>query len=127
TGRKIVLRAGDDHDPIKLGRLLAESGYDRVGQVEVRGEYALRGGILDIFPYTSDTPYRVDFFGETIESIKPFDPISQRSEEAVPSISFADASPDSLKRLFSPGASTGTYSLFDHLPAGSLLVFQDPK
>jgi len=126
TGRKIVLRSGDEHDPIKLGRLLAESGYDRVGQVEVRGEYALRGGILDIFPYTSDTPYRVDFFGETIESIKPFDPISQRAEEEVECIEFADASPNVLRKLFSPGAGAGPYSLFDHLPDGSLIVFEEP-
>ena len=100
TGKQIVLKKNDEHDPIKLARALAESGYDRVGQVEVRGEFALRGGILDIFPYTSDTPYRVDFFGENIESIKPFDPLSQRSEEEVESIEFADASPGALKKLF---------------------------
>src|SRR5438477_12759400 len=104
--------------------MLAEAGYDRVGQVEVRGEYALRGGILDIFPYTSETPYRIDFLGETIESIKPFDPISQRSDEPVDFISFADASPASLKKLFSPGASSGPYSLLDHLPEDALIVFQ---
>src|SRR5579862_3593529 len=126
TGHTIVLRTGAEHDPIKLGRLLAESGYDRVGQVEVRGEYALRGGILDIFPYTADTPYRVDFFGETIESIKPFDPISQRSDEAVESIEFADASPNVLRKLFSPGASSGPFSLLDHLPDGALIVFDEP-
>ena len=126
TGQKIVLKTGDEHDPIKLGRLLAESGYDRVGQVEVRGEYALRGGILDIFPYTSDTPYRVDFFGETIESVKPFDPISQRSEEAVDSIEFADASPNILKKLFSPGSTGRPNTILDHLPDGSLIVFEEP-
>ena len=123
----ITLRKNEEHDPILLGRKLGDIGYDRVGQVEVRGEFALRGGILDIFPYTSDTPYRIDFFGETIESIKPFDPMSQRSDEEVMSISFADASPESLKRLFSPGASSGPYSLLDHLPPGSLIVFQEPR
>ena len=127
TVNSLTLRTGEEHDPIMLGRKLSDVGYDRVGQVEVRGEFALRGGILDIFPYTSDTPYRIDFFGETIESIKPFDPLSQRSDEPVPFISFADASPDSLRRLFSPGAGKGPYSLFDHLPPGALIVFQDPK
>src|SRR6185295_12414887 len=76
TRQLITLRTGAEHDPIFLARKLAEAGYDRVGQVEVRGEFSLRGGILDIFPYTSDTPYRIDFFGEIIESIKPFDPIT---------------------------------------------------
>jgi transcription-repair coupling factor (superfamily II helicase) len=127
TVNTLTLKTGEEHDPILLGRKLGDVGYERVGQVEVRGEFALRGGILDIFPYTSDTPYRIDFFGETIESIKPFDPLSQRSDEPVPSISFADASPDSLKKLFSPGASKGPYSLLDHLPAGALIVFQNPK
>ena len=122
----IRLRTGTEHDPILLGRQLGDAGYERVGQVEVRGEFALRGGILDIFPYTSETPYRLDFFGETIESIKPFNPMSQRSEESVDEISFADASPDSLKKLFSPGAAAGPYALLDHLPAGTLLVLQDP-
>jgi transcription-repair coupling factor (superfamily II helicase) len=123
----IVLRTGADHDPIKLGRKLSDAGYERVGQVEVRGEFSLRGGILDVFPYTSDTPFRVDFLGDTIESIKPFDPISQRSDEVVESISFADASPDSLKKLFSPGATTGAFSLLDHLPDGALIVWQEPQ
>ena len=123
TGTMIVIKAGSERDPIALGRLLAESGYDRVGQVEVRGEFALRGGILDVFPYTSEMPYRIDFFGETIETIRPFDPISQRSEEPVDSLAFADASPGALRKLFSPGASAGPYSLFDHLPGDAIVVF----
>jgi len=127
TTNTITLRTGEEHDPIFLGRKLSEAGYERAGQVEVRGEYSLRGGIMDIFPYTSDSPFRLDFFGETIESIRPFDPISQRSDAAVDSIAFADASPDSLKKLFSPGASNRPYSLLDHLPPGSLIVFQDPR
>src|SRR4029079_3013180 len=58
--------------------------------------------------------------------IKPFDPISQRSEEAVDSIEFHDASPALLRRLFSPGASAGPYSLLDHLPDDALIVFDEP-
>ena len=123
----IMLRAGEEHDPILLARSLSDAGYERVGQVEVRGEFSLRGGILDIFPYTSDTPYRLDFLGETIETIKPFDPITQRSDEPVEFISFANASPTTLRRLFSPGASSGPFSLFDHLPKGALVVFQEPR
>jgi hypothetical protein len=121
-GDVITLRAGDQHDPILLGRALMDSGYERVGQVEVRGEFSLRGGIMDIFPYTSDMPYRLDFVGDTIETIKPFDPLTQRSEESVPLIAFANASPTVLRRLFSPGAAAGPFSLLDHLPPGTLLV-----
>ncbi len=110
----------------RSARLLADSGYERVGQAEVRGEFSLRGGILDVFPYTSDTPYRIDFLGETIETIRPFDPISQRSEEPVEFIEFADASPGSLRKLFSPGASAGPFTLLDHLPANTLVIFDAP-
>ena len=126
TADTILLRAGAEHDPILLGRQLGEAGYERTGQVEVRGEFSLRGGILDIFPYTSDTPYRVDFLGDTIETIRPFDPLTQRSEDPVDFISFANASPGTLRRLFSPGASRGPFSLLDHLPPGALLIFQEP-
>ena len=126
----IVLKAGTEHDPILLGRRLNEVGYDRVGQVEVRGEYALRGGILDIFPYTAETPYRIDFLGDKIESIKPFDPLTQCSDDEVAELSFADASPLALKKLFTPEteskAGTGPASVLDHLPPGTLLVWQDP-
>jgi len=127
TADTILLRAGAEHDPILLGRQLAEAGYERTGQVEVRGEFSLRGGILDIFPYTSETPFRIDFLGDTIETIRPFDPLTQRSEEAVEFISFANASPGMLRRLFSPGAARGPFSLLDHLPPGALLVFQEPR
>ncbi|MGD0093459.1 MAG: CarD family transcriptional regulator, partial [Planctomycetota bacterium] len=123
----ITLRTGAEHDPILLGRQLGESGYERTGQVEVRGEYSLRGGILDIFPYSADTPYRIDFLGDTIETIKPFDPFTQRSEAPVEAISFANASPSLLRRMFSPGAARGPFSLLDHLPPGALLVFQEPQ
>jgi transcription-repair coupling factor len=126
-GDVITLRAGDQHDPILLGRALMDSGYERVGQVEVRGEFSLRGGIMDIFPYTSDTPYRLDFAGDTIETIKPFDPLTQRSEESVPLIAFANASPTVLRRLFSPGAAAGPFSLLDHLPPGTLIVWEEPR
>jgi transcription-repair coupling factor (superfamily II helicase) len=122
----IRLRKGEERDPIILGRSLGEAGYDRVGQVEVRGEYALRGGILDIFPHTADTPYRIDFFGETIESIKPFDPLTQRSEEEIETLAFADASPAALRKLFSPAENSKPHSLLDHLPADALIVFQEP-
>jgi len=123
----IVLKKGEERDPILLGRKLGDSGYDRVGQVEVRGEYALRGGILDIFPHTSDMPYRLDFFGETIESIKPFDPLTQRSEEEIDALSFADASPAALRKLFSPATNAKPHSLLDHLPDDALIVFAEPQ
>jgi len=101
--------------PIKLARILAESGYDRVGQVEVRGEFALRGGILDIFPYTSESPFRIDFFGETIESIKPFDPLSNaRKKKSTPSNSPTPR--PARSNASSPRAPAPPLHALDHCP-----------
>jgi transcription-repair coupling factor (superfamily II helicase) len=61
-------------------------GYDRVDVVSAAGEYAVRGGILDVFPATADAPIRVEFFGDDIESIRPFDLATQRSSGALDEI-----------------------------------------
>ncbi len=59
---------------------LHRAGYRRCDIVSAAGEYAVRGGILDVFPASADSPVRVEFFGDDIESIRPFDLTSQRSE-----------------------------------------------
>lgn len=59
--------------------LLAEYGFDRVDFVVEPGQYSLRGGIIDVFSYTNDRPYRIEFFGDDIESIRTFDPANQLS------------------------------------------------
>jgi len=60
--------------------------YDSEAVCEAPGHYAIRGGIIDVYPVTATQPYRLDFFGDEIESIKAFDPVTQRSGEAVESI-----------------------------------------
>jgi transcription-repair coupling factor (superfamily II helicase) len=74
--------AGWDETLERLYRL----GYRRADVVSAAGEYAVRGGILDVFPASADAPVRIEFFGDTVESIRPFDIVSQRSEGALPSI-----------------------------------------
>jgi transcription-repair coupling factor (superfamily II helicase) len=66
--------------------------YDSEAVCEAPGHYAVRGGIIDVYPVTATQPYRLDFFGDEIESIRAFEPITQRSGEAVESIALA-ASP----------------------------------
>ncbi len=63
-----------------LGEQLYRLGYTRVDVVSAAGEYAVRGGLLDVFPATAEQPVRLEFFGDTLESIRPFDLQSQRSE-----------------------------------------------
>lgn len=76
-GRSLIAVPGDQLEPDQLIAFLAGNGYQRVGTVGEPGEYALRGGILDLFPPASDEPLRLDFFGDELESIRRFDPLSQ--------------------------------------------------
>ena len=74
-----VLRRGETLDPEPLLRHLNTVGYTSTDVVEMPGEYALRGGILDVYPPEADRPLRIEFFGDEIESIRKFDPATQRS------------------------------------------------
>ncbi len=73
-------------DEAKLKAQLTLAGYTHVSQVVSPGEYAVRGGLIDLFPMGSPQPYRVDLFGDEIDSIRTFDPDSQRSLYPVPEV-----------------------------------------
>ncbi|MCH7846019.1 MAG: transcription-repair coupling factor [Acidobacteria bacterium] len=79
--RPIILRRGDDADGFEtIVETLVALGYERTGRVERHGEFAVRGGIIDVFPVQADHPSRLDFFGDEIEEIRPFSIGSQRSQ-----------------------------------------------
>ena len=69
----ISLKEGEDYDFISLPNRLTQMGYTRSFEVEVKGAFALRGDILDIYPVNAENPVRIDFFGDTVEKIKPYD------------------------------------------------------
>ncbi|HET7865475.1 MAG TPA: transcription-repair coupling factor, partial [Burkholderiaceae bacterium] len=73
-------------DEAALKSQLTLAGYQHVSQVVSPGEYAVRGGLIDLFPMGSAVPYRVDLFGDEIDSIRTFDPDSQRSLYPVPEV-----------------------------------------
>lgn len=77
------LKIDDEVDFKDLSQKLLECGYERVEAVEGKGEFSLRGGILDVFPPTTTYPYRIELFGDTIDSIRTFNTESQRSIEKV--------------------------------------------
>ena len=77
----ICLEAGDEVDMDDLVKRLVELGYEKNYQAETRGEFSVRGGIIDIFPLTEENPFRVELWGDEIDSIRSFDPESQRSIE----------------------------------------------
>ncbi len=77
--RGAVLRRDEDFDPERLVEKLAISGYVREEPISNIGEYSVRGGIVDVWPPNHDLPFRIEFFGDTVDSIRTFDPDSQLS------------------------------------------------
>lgn len=78
-----AIRRGDTLDIEPLVRHLNTVGYNATDVVEMPGQYALRGGLLDVYSPEADRPVRIEFFGDEVESIRKFDPSSQRSSAAV--------------------------------------------
>jgi transcription-repair coupling factor (superfamily II helicase) len=79
-------QAGQEVDLAGLERYLAVNGYQRASTVSERGEFAIRGGVIDVFPPGADEPVRLDLFGDLLETIRTFDPVSQRSTGRLNSI-----------------------------------------
>ncbi|MFJ3046333.1 transcription-repair coupling factor [Herbaspirillum chlorophenolicum] len=79
-------KQGEKLDEAKLKSQLTLAGYSHVGQVMSPGEYSVRGGLIDIFPMGSVLPYRLDLFGDTVETIRTFDADTQRSLYPVPEV-----------------------------------------
>ena len=79
----VELMAGREISPTELCELLVEAGFRREDPADEHGEFALRGGILDIFPPHEPQPVRLEFVGDTIESLRAYDPATQRSVESV--------------------------------------------
>ncbi|MDH5277700.1 MAG: transcription-repair coupling factor, partial [Actinomycetota bacterium] len=77
----VVLRPGDEVDLEDVATRLADAGYGRVDLVDKRGDFAVRGGIVDIFPPTEDHPLRVELWGDTVEEVRWFRVADQRSLE----------------------------------------------
>ncbi|WP_332445453.1 transcription-repair coupling factor [Dehalococcoides mccartyi] len=83
---------GLETEPQELIRRFQQLGYRQENIVEIPGTYSRRGGILDIFPYTEDNPVRLEFFGNTLESLRVFDPQSQRSGKSLNELTISPAS-----------------------------------
>ncbi len=77
----VLLKVNEDTELNGLIKLLVELGYERVDKVVEAGTFTVKGGILDIFPSAFENPARIEFWGDTVESIRLFDPISQKSIE----------------------------------------------
>ena len=79
---EVVVRKGEKLALRDFAKRLAEDfGYAHEALCEQPGEYALRGGILDVYPLNAQMPVRIDLFGDVVESLRPFDPATQRTEQ----------------------------------------------
>ena len=87
-----ILKLGDVIDFEQLKRDMVDLGYNREEQIEGPGQFAVRGGILDIYPLTEEVPIRVELWGDEIDSIRTFDVESQRSIENLKEITIYPAS-----------------------------------
>ena len=89
-GTRTVAR-GERCDPLELMEWLEARAYEPEAQVTQKGDVALRGGILDVYPLTSPWPVRLEFFGDELESLRHFDPLTQLSREEVAAITLPPA------------------------------------
>jgi transcription-repair coupling factor (superfamily II helicase) len=84
--RSLILKLGDKLDPLAFRERLVAAGYQAVSEVQAQGEFAVRGAVLDLFPMGSSDAYRLDLFDNEIESLRSFDPETQRSAAKVTEI-----------------------------------------
>jgi transcription-repair coupling factor (superfamily II helicase) len=92
TGAGFEAKVGRDLDTTALERYVAANGYVRASTVSERGEYAIRGGVIDVFPPGFDEPVRLDLFGSELESIRAFDPETQRSTKQLKQVALLPVS-----------------------------------
>lgn len=114
----LTLSVGQEQDVTVFVKALEELGFKRRDYVYEPGEYALRGSILDIFSYASEYPFRVDFFGDDIESIRTFEVQTQLSQEVCSTISIV---PD----VESETAVGSLVPITDYLPPHTTIVAKD--
>jgi transcription-repair coupling factor (superfamily II helicase) len=115
--RMLKLKTGEQIPIDFLSEMLHEYGFERVDFVYEPGQYSIRGGIVDIFSFAYELPYRFDFFGDEVESIRIFDIESQLSKERVMDVEII---PDLHKEKELP-----MESLFEFLGKDCLLLFKD--
>jgi transcription-repair coupling factor (superfamily II helicase) len=99
-------------------------GYERDLMVEQRGQMSVRGGIFDIFPISAELPYRVEFFGDEIESIRPFEPETQRSVGTIDEIQILPRSEKGILRRAKEEDALAV--LTDYFPKNTLVVLDEP-
>ena len=118
TKNTLKLRAGEKVSLDFVADMLIEYGFDREDFVYEPGQFSIRGGILDVFSFAHDNPFRIEFFGEEVESIRTFDPASQLSIDKMDRITIL---PDLSERL----EVESRESFLSFLPPGAMIWVDD--
>ena len=121
-GRRI--RIGESIDLDELGTWLVGNGYKRIDSCELPGEFARRGGIIDLFSLDAEGPVRLEFFGDEVESIRSFDVGSQRSLGDVKEVTVLGGN-TTPPRSGEGGFSRGHFT--EHLPANTWIMLVEPN
>src|SRR3989304_3133572 len=124
TKNVMSLQRNHEYPREELVSWLQEHHYQLTSQVETFGEYALRGGIVDIFPYTSDVPYRIAYFGDEINSIRRFNIESQQSERELDCCQILSV--DKMYETNALQSGHGKTSLFSYLNKNIWIVLKEP-
>jgi transcription-repair coupling factor (superfamily II helicase) len=118
---RLELRTGEELRPSALAERLESMGFERVATVDEVGQFALRGGILDVFAYGAADPFRLEFWGDTVESIRRFDVLTQRSVAGVQSVQILPVELRAASGALRKGSGERC-SLLDYLPPEATLV-----
>src|ERR1019366_69637 len=118
------LARGDKIAPLDLIEFLEAQGYEPEAQVSQKGELARRGGIVDIFPPTSPWPVRLEFFGDELESLRYFDPLTQISREEISRVILPPAGEIGILKTSRIARHA---SLLDHLPRETIFLLCEPE
>ena len=119
--KTLKLHSGENVDTNFIMEVLRSYGFEYVDYVYEPGQYAVRGSIIDVFSFSSEFPYRIDFFGDEVESIRTFEVETQLSKEKKDSIVIV---PD-LSRSLEQGGASGMVSFLDFLSADTVLAMRD--
>ncbi len=119
--KTLKLHSGENVDTNFIMEVLCSYGFEYVDYVYEPGQYAVRGSIIDVFSFSSEFPYRIDFFGDEVESIRTFEVETQLSKEKKDSIVIV---PD-LSRSLELGGANGMVSFLDFLSADTVLAMRD--
>ena len=130
AGRTRTLTRGDHANLLDLIEWLEEQGYEPEAQVTQKGEIAMRGGIVDIFPPTSPWPVRLEFFGDELESLRYFDPLTQVSREEITGVTLPPAGELGILKSQVSGLKSkdgALATLLDHLPSETIFLLCEPE